>query len=380
MLLPWLAGLGALGLVGCAHLDGRGGQITQAGFGTTRDGQPVSVFTLRNAQGMEARIINYGGIVLSLKVPDRNGQFGDVVLGYDTLAEYEQASPYFGCLIGRYGNRIARGRFTLNGVTYTLATNNGVNALHGGRKGFDKVVWNARPRLRRGEPTLELTYLSRDGEEGYPGNLRVRAVYSLTADNALRLDYTATTDRDTVVNLTHHSYFNLAGQGDILGHIVYLNADYFTPVDRTLIPTGELRPVQGSPFDFRTPTAIGARIQQADEQLQCGGGYDHNWVIAKRPGRLGLMARVTEPTTGRVMEVLSTAPGLQFYSGNFLDGTLRGKGGWVYQHRHGFCMEPQHFPDSPNHPNFPSVVLKPGRVYRHTILYRFGIFHRFGVQ
>jgi aldose 1-epimerase len=331
----------------------------------------VEVFTLRNAHGLEARICNYGGIVLSLQAPDKNGRFADVVLGYDTLAEYEKETPYFGCLVGRYGNRIAKGKFKLNGREYSLAINDKPNTLHGGLKGFDKVVWNARPFTSDLGPALELRYRSKDGEEGYPGNLDVTAVYTLTKDNGLRLDYTATTDQDTVVNLTQHSYFNLAGQGDILNHVVYLNADRFTPVDSTLIPTGELRPVKGTPFDFNTPTAIGARVNQTDEQLKFGKGYDHNWVINKPMKQLGLMARVTEPTTGRVLEVLSTEPGLQFYCGNFLDGTLKGKGGWLYQFRNGFCMEPQHYPDSPNQPNFPSVVLKPGQTYQNTIIYRF---------
>jgi len=370
----WAAGALAALLLGCTPAARPTATLTSAPFGTTRDGQPVQVYTLRNTHGVEARIINYGGIVLSIKVPDRHGRMGDVVLGYDTLAEYEKASPYFGCLIGRYGNRIAKGRFTLNGQTYTLATNNYPNALHGGLKGFDKVVWNVvKAEVGPRGPRLELGYLSQDGEEGYPGNLRVNAVYTLTDDNALQLDYTATTDKDTIVNLTQHSYFNLAGQGDILGHVVSINADKFTPVDSTLIPTGELRPVEGTPFDFRKPTPIGARINAQDEQLRFGGGYDHNWVINNPQGGLVVQARVTEPTTGRVLEVLSTEPGLQFYSGNFLDGTLRGKGGWVYQHRHGFCMEPQHFPDSPNQPNFPSVVLKPGQTYRNTIVYRFSV-------
>ncbi|MBP7827213.1 MAG: galactose mutarotase [Verrucomicrobia bacterium] len=366
------AGMAAF-LLGC-NPAARKGTITSAPFGQTRDGQAVTVYTLRNANGMEARIINYGGIVLSLRVPDKNGQLGDVVLGYDTLADYEKDSPYFGCLVGRYGNRIARGRFALNNQTYELAVNNGPNHLHGGKKGFDKVVWDvASAEVGRHGPQLELRYLSKDGEEGYPGNLQVTAVYTLTADNALQLEYMARTDRDTVVNLTQHSYFNLAGQGDILGHIVYLNADRFTPVDSTLIPTGELRPVAGTPFDFRTPTAIGARVNADDEQIRFGGGYDHNWVINKPAGELGVAARVTEPTTGRVLEVLSTEPGLQFYCGNFLDGTLKGKGGWVYQHRNGFCMEPQHFPNSPNQPDFPSVVLKPDQTYRNTIIYKFSV-------
>jgi aldose 1-epimerase len=365
--------LAAAGWVGCASTGTGKGQITSAPFGQLADGQAVTIYTLKNARGVEARISNYGGIVVSLLVPDRQGQFGDVVLGYDTLAGYLKETPYFGCLVGRYGNRIAKGKFTLNGQTYTLATNNGPNALHGGLKGFDKVLWNARPYQSPAGPALELHYRSRDGEEGYPGNLDVTATYTLTRDNALRLDYVATTDKATVLNLTQHSYFNLAGQGDILGHVVQLNASKFTPVDSTLIPTGELKPVDGTPFDFRRPTAIGARINQDDPQLKFGGGYDHNWVISQKPGELTLQARVTEPTTGRVLEVLSTEPGLQFYTGNFLDGTITGKGGRVYQFRNAFCMEPQHYPDSPNQPNFPSVVLSPGQTYRNTIVYRFGV-------
>jgi len=366
------AALAAACLLGCASRTAPGaGQITKEPFGATKEGRPVDLYTLRNAKGMEARICNYGGIVVSLKTPDRDGNLGDVVLGYDKLDDYLKASPYFGCLVGRYGNRIAKGKFTLDGKEYSLATNNYPNALHGGLKGFDKVVWEAKPGQSDLGPTLELRYLSKDGEEGYPGNLSVTAVYTLTEDNALRLDYTATTDKDTVVNLTQHSYFNLAGKGDILGHQVQLYADKFTPVDATLIPTGELRPVDATPFDFRAPAAIGARVNQEDEQLKFGKGYDHNWVINKPMGELGLMARVYDPATGRVLDVLSTEPGLQFYCGNFLDGSNAGKGGWVYQFRNGFCMEPQHYPDSPNKPNFPSVVLKPGQEYRNTIIYRF---------
>ena len=367
----FVAALAAACLLGCASIDTGSGQVTKQSFGTSPDGKPVDIFTLRNRRGMEARICNYGGIVTSLKVPDRNGQFGDVVLGYDNLDGYIKSSPYFGCLVGRYGNRIAKGKFKLNGQEYTLATNNYPNALHGGIKGFDKVVWDAKILATPEGPGLELRYLSKDGEEGYPGNLSVTAVYTLTDDNGLKLDYHATTDKDTVVNLTQHSYFNLAQRGDILGHVVMMPADRFTPVDSTLIPTGELRPVQGTPFDFRTPTAIGTRIQQDDQQLKFGNGYDHNWVFTKNTGQLTLLARVTEPTTGRVLEVLSTEPGLQFYSGNFLDGTITGKGGWTYQFRNGFCMEPQHYPDSPNQSAFPSTVLKPGQVYRNTIIYRF---------
>lgn len=358
-------------LVSCSSMSPTSGNVTGAPFGTMPDGTPVTLYTLRNASGVEATICNYGGIVTSLKVPDRNGKPGDVVLGYDNLAGYLKETPYFGSLIGRYGNRIAKGKFTVNGQTYTLATNNGPNALHGGLKGFDKVVWSAKPTMTPEGPALALQYVSKDGEEGYPGTLTVTAVYTLTRDNGLRLDYTATTDKDTVVNLTQHSYFNLAGKGDILGHEVMINADKYTPVDETLIPTGELPSVAGTPFDFRKATTIGARIKQDNQQLKFGGGYDHNWVIAKPAGKLSVMARVHEPTTGRVLEVLSTEPGLQFYSGNFLDGTITGKGGWVYQFRNGFCMEPQHYPDSPNQPGFPSVVLKPGQVYRNTIIYRF---------
>ena len=358
-------------LIGCASSPSSPVEISRKPFGQTPDGKEVYLFTLRNTKGAEALISNYGGIVTSLKVRDRNGKLGDVVLGFDNLGDYVKDSPFFGALIGRYGNRIARGKFTLDGKEYSLATNNYPNALHGGVKGFDKVVWD--PTILAGPegPSLKLTYLSKDGEEGYPGNLSVTVVYTLTEDNGLKVDYTATTDKDTVVNLTQHSYFNLAGKGLILDHVVMIPADKFTPVDSTLIPTGELKPVDGTPFDFRKPTAIGARINQEDEQLKFGKGYDHNWVVNKPMGEFGLMARVTEPTTGRVMEVLSAEPGLQFYSGNFLDGTLKGKGGQVYQFRSGFCMEPQHFPDSPNKPQFPSVVLKPGQTYHNTIVYRF---------
>ncbi|MCD6338927.1 MAG: galactose mutarotase [Verrucomicrobia bacterium] len=364
---------GALALVvsGCTTMKKTPGTITKAPFGKLPDGRQVYLFTLRNSRGAEARIMNYGGIVVSLKMPDRNGRFDDVALGYDRLEGYLTNSPYFGALIGRYGNRIAKGRFTLDGKTYQLAVNDGPNHLHGGIKGFDKRLWEAEMERTPEGPALKLHYLSPDGEEGYPGNLDVEAVYTLTEDNELRLDFAATTDKPTIVNLTHHSYFNLACEGTILDHQVKIVADAFTPIDATLIPTGEIRPVKDTPFDFNEPTPIGARINQNDVQLQYGKGYDHNWVIKKPLGALGLMARVYEPKTGRVMEVLSTEPGLQFYSGNFLDGTIVGKGGRVYVHRSGFCMEPQHYPDSPNKPNFPSVVLRPGQVYRNTIIYRF---------
>ena len=346
-------------------------QISSAPFGAAPGGKTADLFTLRNAAGAEIRLTNYGGIITSLLVPDRNGQPGDVVLGYDKLDGYLKASPYFGCLVGRCCNRIAKGRFTLNGVARQLAINNGPNSLHGGLKGFDKVVWQAGPSMTPGGPSLELSYLSPDGEESFPGNLRVKAVYLLTDDNALRLDLTATTDQDTLVNLTQHTYFNLAGRGDVLSHSLRINADQFTPMDNTQIPTGRWQDVTGTPFDFRKPVAIGARIDADDEQLKFGCGYDHNWIVNKPANHLGVVARVTEPASGRVLEVLSTQPGVQFYTGNFLDGTITGKRGWVYQRRHGFCLETQHFPDAINHPNFPSVVLKPGQTYRHTILYRF---------
>jgi len=368
-------------LVGCATPNGGSsgsqaasvGLITRQRFGQLPDGTPVELFTLTNSKGAEAQICNYGGIVVSLKVPDKNGQMGDVVLGYDNLDGYLKDSPYFGALIGRVGNRIAKGKFTLDGKEYTLATNNGPNCLHGGLKGFDKVVWRPQLISLSMGPALALHYLSRDGEEGFPGNLAVTAVYSLTEDNALRLDFTATTDKDTVVNQTQHTYFNLAGKGNILNHEVMIPADKFTPVDSTLIPTGELRAVAGTPFDFRKPTAIGARIGQDNEQLKLGGGYDHNFVIDKALGKLGLMGRAYDPSSGRVLEVISTEPGLQFYTGNFLNGTITGKGGWTYQKRDAFCMEAQHFPDSPNHPNFPSIVLKPGQTYTNTIIFKFSV-------
>jgi aldose 1-epimerase len=375
-LMSTSAGLGAACLVGCSSMPiptNTVGTISQAPFGKMPDGAPVAIYTLRNSKGMEARIMTYGGIVQSLKVPDKNGKFDDVVLGYDDLDGYLKATPYFGALIGRYGNRIGGAKFTLEGKTYTLATNNGPNSLHGGIKGFDKVVWKSTPLVTADGPALQLTYFSKDGEEGFPGNLKVTAVYTLTDNNELHLYFTATTDQATVCNLTHHSYFNLAGQGngDILGHIVYINADNTTPVDSNLITTGEIKPVDGTPFDFRKPTAIGARINDPDQQLQYGPGYDHNWVINKPMGKLGLQARVYEPATGRAMEVFSTEPGLQFYTGNSLDGSITGKDGKVYQRRTAFCMEPQHYPDSPNKPMFPTTELKPGETYQNTIIYRF---------
>ena len=367
-----LCASGAL-LAGCIAPEPPPSPIPKAPFGLTPDGQAVDLYLLRNHSGAEARIMTYGGIVVSLKVPDKNGQLGDVVLGYDNLDSYVKNSPYFGAMIGRYGNRIARGRFKLDGNPYKLATNNYPNALHGGFKGFDKRVWVGEGRDSSDGQQLILRYTSKDGQEGYPGNLTVTATYTLMRNNALRLEYEARTDKDTILNLTQHSYFNLAGHGDILNHQVQILSDKFTPVDATLIPTGELKPVDNTPFDFRNPTAIGARIGQDDEQLKFGGGYDHNWVINKEQGKLELMARVTDPESGRVLEVLSSEPGLQFYSGNFLDGTITGKYGRVYGHRAAFCMEPQHYPDSPNKRDFPSVVLRPGEVYHNTIIFRFAV-------
>jgi aldose 1-epimerase len=373
-IVPWMLALGAGAwlMAGCTGGVPRFSHIDKQPFGTAPTGEPVDLYTLRNDRGAQARIMTYGGIVVSLKMPDRDGEFGDVVLGYDSLDSYVKNSPYFGALIGRYGNRIGGAKFTLDGNTCTLPANDGPNTLHGGLKGFDKRAWTATAaRYSSDGPQLVLHYLSKDGEEGFPGNLDVTATWTLTHNNSLKLEYTATTDKDTVVNLTHHGYFNLAGKGDILGHVVTIPADRFTPVDSTLIPTGVLPLVENTPFDFRNPTAIGARISQDDEQLKFGKGYDHNWVINKTLGQMTMMARVSEPTTGRVMEVWSTEPGLQFYSGNFLDGTITGKGGWVYAHRDAFCMEPQHYPDSPNKPDFPTTELKPGQVYHNTIIYRF---------
>ncbi|MGB7747413.1 MAG: aldose epimerase family protein [Verrucomicrobiia bacterium] len=368
------AGLGAACFVGCASMSKSTGTISQAPFGKTTDGTPVEIYTLRNYNGMEARIMTYGGIVVSLKVPDKKGEFGDVVLGYDNLGDYVRNNPFFGALVGRYGNRIAKGKFTLDGKEYTLAQNNAPNNLHGGPVGFDKKVWKvAKADVGPDGPRLELTLLSPDADQGFPGNLKVTVTYTLTDDNGLRVDYTATTDKDTICNLTQHSYFNLAGKGDILNHQVFINADKFTPVDDTLIPTGELKPVAGTPFDFRTATAVGIRIDANDEQIKFGHGYDHNWVINKPLGKLGLAARVTDPATGRAMEVWSTEPGVQFYTGNFLDGSITGKGGWVYELRNGLCFEPQHYPDSPNHPQFPSAELKPGQTYQNTIEYKFSV-------
>jgi aldose 1-epimerase len=349
--------------------------VTRVPFGTAPDGKPVELFTLTNPSGMEVRLMTYGGIIVSIRVPDRRGLMDDVVLGYDSLAGYVKSSPYFGAIVGRYGNRIAKGHFTLDGKAYTLAVNNGPNALHGGLKGFDKVVWTAEPIPGDSSVGVKLSYTSADGEEGYPGTLQATVSYMLRPDNTLAVSYAATTDKPTPVNLTQHSYFNLAGAGrsTIVDQILTLNADHYTPVDSTLIPTGEIAPVAGTPFDFRTPTAIGARIDSANQQLRNGGGYDHNFVLTRTAPGLSLVARVMDPGTGRVLTVTSTEPGVQFYTGNFLDGKITGKGGYVYLRRYGFCLETQHFPDSPNHANFPSTILRPGEQYQSQTVFAFGV-------
>jgi aldose 1-epimerase len=352
------------------------GSTIKKPFGKTPDGQQVDLYVLTNKGGVEAAITTYGGAVVSLKVPDRNGKLGDVVLGYDSAEGYVNDKSYFGAIVGRYGNRIGHAQFSLDGKTYTLAKNNGENSLHGGIKGFNKAVWVAKEISMKGGQSLKLSYLSKDGEEGFPGNLKVSVTYTLTDANALQIEYSATTDKKTVVNLTNHSYFNLAGpgSGDILGHQLMIQADQLTPVDAGLIPTGELRDVAGTPFDFREATAIGARIDQDEEQLKLGGGYDHNFVLRRAAYvEESLAARAVEPTSGRVLEVWTTEPGVQFYTGNFLDGTAKGKDGIAYTKRSAFCLETQHYPDSPNQPKFPSVILNPGERYHTITAYKFSI-------
>jgi aldose 1-epimerase len=347
--------------------------VTSKPFGTTRDGRQARLYTLASQTGLQAAITDYGGAIVSLQVPDRVEKAADVVLGYDSLAGYEADKPYLGAIIGRFANRIARGKFTLNGVTHALPRNNGENSLHGGTTGFNKKLWTAREIASN---SLEMTYLSPDGEEGYPGELLAKVVYTLTDQNELKIDYSATTNKNTIVNLTNHSYFNLSGQGegDILGHEVTIHARYFTPVNANLIPTGEIRSVQGTPLDFTKRTAVGARISVDDEQLKLAGGYDHNWIPAREGDRaLVLAAEVYEPASGRVLQVLTTQPGIQFYSGNFLDGSARGKEGKVYNRRFGFCLETQAYPDAPNHPNFPSAELYPGQQYREATVFKFSV-------
>jgi aldose 1-epimerase len=361
-------------LVTCFRVQCADRKIQIADFGRTKEGEVINRYVLTNDKGVEAVVISYGATLVSLRSPDRNGRPADIVLGYDSLEGYEQDKSFFGASIGRYGNRIAAGQFTLGGAVFHLPKNDGPNSLHGGSKGFNKRVWSGTDKSRGDAQVLELAYTSRDGEEGYPGTLKVTVTYTLPAEtNELQIDYSATTDKDTVVNLTNHSYFNLTGVAsqDILNHQLTLRAPKFTPVDSTLIPTGEIRAVGNTPFDFTKPAAIGAHIDQDDEQLKFGKGYDHNWVLDRtKAGELQIAAEVFEPTSGRVLEVLTTEPGIQFYSGNFLDGTVRGKGGQLYGHRTGFCLETQHFPDSPNHENFPSTELKPGKIYRSTTVFR----------
>jgi aldose 1-epimerase len=343
-------------------------------FGTLPDGREVQRYVLKNRNGVEIHVINYGGIITHLMAPDRNGKVEDIVLGYDSLAGYLKESPFFGAIVGRYGNRIANGKFKLDGKEYSLVQNNNGQHLHGGTVGFDKVFWDIQENNSAAGNGLRLTYLSNDMEEGYPGNLNVTVDYTLSEDNELRIDYRATTDKPTVVNLTQHSYFNLSGNGkrDILDHILKLNADQYVPVTKVLIPTGELAPVKGTPFDFNTPTPVGARINEKNEQLQIAGGYDHCWVLSDK-NNLKDAGVLYDSISGRTLQVLTTEPGIQFYSGNFLTGTITGKGGIVYKHRYGLCLETEHFPDSPNQTKFPSVVLNPGETYSTQTIYKFGI-------
>jgi len=375
-----------LGQVGCTSMPASttsaptvASSVVRAPFGRVTDGKPAELFTLTNARGIEVRLTNYGGIITSLRTPDRSGRFDDIALGYDSLSGYLRDTPYFGAIVGRYGNRIARGRFTIDGTTYRLAINNGPNTLHGGLRGFDKVVWNAEPFRNAGGVGVVLEYTSADMEEGYPGTLRTRVTYTLTDDNRLIVDYLATSDKPTPINLTQHSYWNLAGDGtrDILGHELTIIADSMTPVDSTLIPTGEITPVAGTPFDFRTSMPIGLRIdQRQNTQIRYGGGYDHNFVLNRgraTPDSLLHAARVFEPTTGRTLDVFTTEPGMQFYTGNFLDGGITGKSGHIYHYRYGLALETQHYPDSPNHPNFPSTILRPGQQYKTRTVFAFGV-------
>ncbi len=360
----------------CAKKDpGAKGSVTKQAFGKTAQGEAVDLYTLKNKNGVEVSIMNYGAVIVSLKTPDARGRLADIVLGFDTLDGYLKENPYFGAVVGRYGNRIAKGKFELDGKAYTLAKNNGENALHGGIKGFDKKVWQAEATEGETAQTLTLHCVSPDGEEGYPGTLKASVRYTLNDSDDLEVAYSATTDKPTVVNLTNHTYFNLAGaeSGPILNQELMLNASKMTPVDAGLIPTGELKDVTGTPFDFRKPTAIGARIDADDEQIKRGGGYDHNFVIDRTAPGLALAARATEPSNGRVLEVWTTEPGVQFYTGNFLDGTLQGKRGTVYEKRMAFCLETQHYPDSPNHVQFPSTRLDPGQEYKSTTVFKFRI-------
>lgn len=347
--------------------------LVQEPFGLLPSGHTITRFTLTNEQGVEVQLMNYGGIIISLRTPDRSGQLDDIVLGFDTLQEYVDHNPFFGCLAGRYANRIANGHFELDGVAYQLATNNGPNHLHGGIKGFDKIVWEAEAIKGTDELAVRLHYVSPDGEENYPGTLAATVTYTLNNQNQLRINYRATTDKATILNLTNHTYFNLAGGGSILDHVMLIDADRFTPVSAALIPTGELPTVTGTPFDFRTPTKIGARIDHEHEQLQFGGGYDHNWVLNQSALDGKPAITVTEQTSGRQLTVHTTQPGVQFYTGNMMPDTLAGKGGTSYTKRTGFCLETQHFPDSPNQPTFPTTVLRPGEQFDETTVFTFGL-------
>lgn len=336
-------------------------------FGKLPDSREIEQYTLTNSTGLKARLMTYGATLISLEVPDQDGQFADITLGHESLEGYITSSPYFGSIVGRYGNRIAKGQFTLNGIEYQLTTNDGENHLHGGTRGFDKVVWKAEPVQSEGSLGVRFSYLSKDGEEGYPGNLSVTVIYALTDDNELKISYEAETDKSTPVNLTHHSYFNLAGQGEgnILDHELMLNAEKYTPVDEGLIPTGEIHEVKNTPMDFTIPTAIGSRINEVK------GGYDHNYVLNSGGRTMALAASLFDPKSGRVMEIRTTEPGIQFYSGNFLNGSISGKGGKVYLKHYGLCLETQHFPDSPNKPNFPSTILNPGEKYKSLTIHKF---------
>jgi aldose 1-epimerase len=373
-LLTLLVGLAS---VTASDASGPRPKITKAPFGTLADGTKVDVYTLTNSHRMEVKILTYGGILQSIRVPDRRHRFTNVTLGFDNLADYVAKSPYFGCITGRYANRIAKGRFQLNGTTYQLPINNPPNSLHGGDVGFDKHVWAATTAKDRHSVALALTFTSPDGDQGYPGTLANKVTYTLTDKNEIRMDYHArlvgNSDLSTIINLTNHAYWNLAGEGssDIYDHKLRLNASHYTPVDPTLIPTGEIARVSGTPLDFRRSTAIGARIRNGHEQLVIGRGYDHNWVLDRKGSGLELAARVVEPRSGRVLEVITDQPGIQFYSGNFLDGTLVGTSGRMYRQGDGFALETQHYPDSPNHPNFPSTVLRPGQTYETTTIYKF---------
>jgi aldose 1-epimerase len=380
----WVALLPVAALAACSHPDAQapssaaGGAkertVTKSAFGTTPAGERVDVYTLTNAAGVQVRVLNFGGVITSIRVPDRRGSFADVALGFDALEPYLRNPPYFGAIIGRYANRIAKGQFTLDGRSYTLAVNNRPNHLHGGLKGFDKVVWKTESFQKDGAVGLVFTHTSPDGDEGYPGTLALTVTYTLNDQNELAFDYAATTDKATPVNLTQHTYFNLAGEGSgtILDHILTIRASRMTPVDTGLIPTG-IASVSGTPFDFRTPTAIGARIGAADQQIRYGNGYDHNFVLDRDGTDLSVAARAVDPASGRVLEISTTEPGMQFYTGNFLDGTLTGKSGKPYGQRTGFALETQHYPDSPNHPDFPSTILTPGETYRSKTVFAFKV-------